>query len=224
MAKISKNNGSSGGNGDGGGAQPPAKRNDWGFTEITEPRCSICKSDVRREVDRALAIGMSSAKVAEFFERAGFSFTRKAVWNHGKRHMTLHTTAIRNIIERRAKDRMADIEEVEGFLLSREALIEIATNQGYLAMMAEEMEWTPRDLLAWTEKLEAMEREDYDASLAQLQGQFDALIMAIKSVVPLEQWELIYERWEAFLDQQKPRMPELVVGEITVEPNDITEE
>ena len=218
MAKFSDNSKDGGKN---GGGKPPAKREE--FLEVTEPRCSVCQSAYRRDIDRLLALGFSGGRIAEFFERMGENFTRKAIWNHGRKHMTLHTSAVRGIIEDKARKQFEDIDEVKGFLLTKESLVEIATHQGFLAMMQEKMDWTPKDLLAWMEKMEAMEREQYDESLHALQMQFDALVQAVKSMVPTDLWPKIYERWDVLLEVQTPRMPQLTEGEIIVFPDEIEE-
>lgn len=206
-----------------GSSKPPATKQEG--LEIIEPRCSICQSEHRRDVDRFLALGFSSGRIAEFMERLGGNFTRKAIWNHGRKHMTLHTSAVRGIIEDKARKQFEDIDDVKGFLLTRESLVEIATHQGFLAMMQEKMDWTPKDLLSWMEKLEAMERETHDESLHALQMQFDALVQAVKATVPTELWPKVYERWNVLLEDQTPRMPQLPAGdEIVVFPDEIEED
>lgn len=165
-----------------GGAPPSrAPAAPRGRLQINEPRCSICKSEHRNDVDRYLALGLSQAEVCRFFEAYdGTVFTRKAISVHTRKHLALHTHAVRSILEDEAREIVGNIDDVKGFLITKKATLKIGLQKAFESMMSGETLVEPDVMLKIIDKLESWERDDLATTTDEMKREFNAFAAAVR--------------------------------------------
>ncbi len=165
-----------------GGARPPTPTRSSRL-QIVEPRCSVCKSEHRNDVDRYLAMGMTQAEVRRFFESYdGTTWTVKAMGVHCRKHLALHTHAIRSILEDEAKEIVGNIDDVKGFLITKKAILKIGLQKAFESMMAGETMVEPDIMLKIVDKLEQWERDDLATTTDEMKREFNAFVNAVKMI------------------------------------------
>lgn len=210
---------------DEGGSRPSRRYTQRGVPFIHEPRCSICKSQYRKAIDQMLVAGFSLANVAEYFERIGDTFTRQALGRHKNKHLTLHSAAIRRIVEKRAEDIVDSVEEHSEFLASKRAILEVALQKGFENIMSGSAHITPESLLAIMEKLERMEAEEHSHAIDEMMRDFKAFADAVKALVAEEVWPEIAALYKLNLEATKmPVLEDLVMIEAPIEDAQIIED
>jgi hypothetical protein len=152
-----------------------------GRLQITEPRCGICKSTHRNDVDRYLSLGLSQAEVCRFFDAYdGTKFSQKAMSIHTRKHLALHAHAVRSILEDEAKEIVGNIDDVKGFLLTKKATLKIGLQKAFESMMSGETLVEPDVMLKIIDKLESWERDDLSTTTDEMKREFNAFVNAVK--------------------------------------------
>lgn len=218
MANFPKNN-----DGGGGGENLPTLPN-GGAKEISEPRCKVCTSVHRRDIDRYLVMGMSCAEIARYYEAIGEMFTRKSVWTHSKKHLTLHNKAIRNIIEKKAEEALMDVEDTTDLLLTKRAILDIMLQKGYESVLSGISVVEPKDLISVIDKIDKMETEEQSIAVDEMVRDFKAFADAVKTFVSEDSWIQIYERYEQNLKMDKLQPKALRAGSDLPEDVEIIDE
>ena len=189
--------------------------------EIHEPRCKICKSPHRREIDAALVSGMAQRTVKEYFNAAYGSdyFTDSNVSIHARKHMTLRDAAVRRIYEEAARREGIDLALAEGYLRTKRAFYENVVNEVSTLMQAGAINPEVRDGLAAAQLLEKIDAESVEGQLAELERQFRAFMTSVKEVVPEDLFGKIYETFAAKvgIDNQPAAIEPAVDGEVAEE-------
>lgn len=175
-----------------------------GVPEIVEPRCSVCKNEYRREIDKMLVMGHSQADILRHFDALGMKFTQKAMSVHKTKHLTLKHHAVRQALERRMAGLVDDVDEVEGYILSRNAIFEVMRTKMYERLMDGSMEFSPTDMFNLLDRIEAVEKDEQQVNLDSMVFQINALIAAIKAVVPKSLWQKVIEQWEINKSKTNP--------------------
>lgn len=183
-----------------GGAQV-APRQDF---QIMEPKCKVCTHPQRREIDMMLALGWSQADVIRHWngimELQGLPkeecFTRSGMSSHVTRHLSLNDKANTRIIEARARAEGIDIDTVEGFILTKQSAAEILVAKGLDSLHRGHTTVEPKDILTAIQTLDKLEKDRASMLEETMLRELRAFTEAVKSVVPEEDWELIYQRFE----------------------------
>lgn len=196
---------------DEGGSRPSRRHTSRGIPFIHEPRCSICKSQYRRAIDQMLVSGFSLANIAEHFERLGDTFTRQALGRHKNKHLTLHSAAIRRIVEKRAEDIVDSVDEHTEFLASKRAILEVGLQKGFENIMSGSAHIAPQDLLNIMEKLERMEAEEHSHAIDEMMRDFKAFADAVKMLVDEDVWPEIAAQYRLNLEATKVPVLEALV-------------
>lgn len=195
--------------------------------EIVEPKCKVCMSPHRREIDMLLATGgWSDTAIANHFNNFlgdGF-FSKHSIGRHKKRHLSVRDAAVRNIIEARARQFGVDVEEVEGSILTKAAVLDTIIATGIDSLHRGDTVVEARDVLAAVATLDKFESEWKETAIDELLAEFKLFMEAVKSHVPEELYAAIYETFEAKLDARSgptlkplPPAPTEEIGEVTEE-------
>lgn len=158
---------------------------------VTEPRCNICKSSARAKVDRLLAAQFSYVDIAnelieshDDFKGKNLDTVRKNVERHSKSHVDIHSKAVREIVERRAREQGILVETATGKITSGRALLDLlvdrATNQ--ISDPAAKVKYA--DAIEAVKMLEDVQKQEYLAELERMQRQVYAISQAVKELVP----------------------------------------
>lgn len=175
---------------------------------ITESRCSVCTSEYRNEIERLIVLGMAQAEVIRMMEDRGTKFSTRAMSNHKTKHMTLEDDVARRAIERRARSLSGDIEDLADSLLGTGAVLEVMRMQAYKKVVDDEMVYTPADMLAVLDRIDAIEGKNAEVQIQHMLRDFNALMAAIKDVVDAKDWDRIVARWEVHQERMSAGIEE----------------
>ena len=145
---------------------------------VTEGRCNICKSGSRKKVDRLLAAQFTYKSIAEElimndedFKTKELDTVRKNVERHAKRHVDIRSRAVRQIVERRAREQGVLIDEVEGTIANSRALLELIVSKGTEQLTSPETKVRFADVIEAARMLEDQAKTEYQARLEILERQ-----------------------------------------------------
>lgn len=194
MARF--NNSKDGSGGDGGKATLPVPK-----LEISEPRCSICKSKFRRTIDQLLVMGVAFAEVSRQFEDEGI--TRRALSNHKRKHLSVEQAAIRQVIEEKARQIGEDVDNTKRLLLTRRGYMEVAMMRSYQAILDGTLVPEPRDIAHFISIMEKMDKDSAATQVDEMMRDFNAFTQAVKEVVGPDQYDKILYNFKRILEQEK---------------------
>ena len=174
-----------------------AKRNQLttGVTEASivrsELRCLVCNSPARVKVDKLLVAGFSNTSVAqelmesdENFAEKELDTVRKNIERHSKSHLDIRNRAVREIVDRRAREQGILVDSAIGQITSGRALLDL------LIAKATEQAGNPaskvhyRDAIEAVKMLEDVQKQEYMYQLEELQKQVWAISQAVLEKVP----------------------------------------
>src|SRR3982751_6791474 len=72
--------------------------------EVVEPRCKVCKSEHRHQMENLMMAGRSLSSIAKFFEQLGDDVNRKNLATHRDNHMALEKAGIATAIAQRWRE------------------------------------------------------------------------------------------------------------------------
>lgn len=193
-----------------------------GQFEIVNARCKVCQSPHRREIDNALAMGVSQVSVMNHFNVAyGHDFfTSMNISTHTRKHMTLRDTANAAIYEENARRAGMDTDRVAGYIRTHRANLERIINETMDAMGAGLTSPEIKDALAAIQIVEKMNEANHDLQVAEIEKQFRTFLDAVKEICPEDMWGVIYETYERNMGIHKaidPAVIDAVVEEIKEE-------
>jgi hypothetical protein len=153
----------------------------------TEARCHICQSSARTTVDKLLAAQLSYKSIAEElvlhedFRDKNLDSVRKNVERHSKAHVDIRSKAVREVVERRAKEQGILLDSAEGQITSSRALLDLIVSRG-----TEQLALDPDSRVRFADAIEAAkmiedaQRTEYQARLEVLERQVWAISEAVK--------------------------------------------
>lgn len=190
--------------------------------EITNGKCKVCQSPHRREIDNALAMGMSQTAVRNHFNIAyGHEFfTGMNISTHARKHMTLRDRANTAIYEENARKAGMDVDRVAGYIRTHRANLERIINETMDSMAAGATQPEIKDALAAIQIVEKMNEANHDLQVAEIEKQFRFFLDSVKEICPEEMWGTIYERYEQKMGTTKAIDPAAIEGDAV----EITEE
>ena len=154
---------------------------------ISEPRCNICQSPNRKQVDKLLAAGYSGHSIAEElialdpnFKDKRIETVRKNVFRHSKAHVNVKERSIRATIEKRALEAGVLIDEVEGQLGTSRSLLDLVIAKGHEQLVDPDYRVRMADVIEATKMLEDTQRQEYLAKVEVMQRQVWAISEALK--------------------------------------------
>lgn len=213
MAQFNQNNKNGRGHG------PPA-RVQAPVPTVIEKRCHVCTSQYRKDMEELIVKGLSYSEIARYFEAMGESVTRKNLSNHHERHMWVEKAAYRKIIEQRAREAMIDVDEAQGFIMTKRALLEMMVHKGWERFLTGEAEIGAKELIAIIDKMERMEAEEKSVAVDEMMSEFQAFADAVKLSVPEAMWKEIHAQFDLNMDARKHKTIEQLV---TLEPPQLEE-
>lgn len=167
------------------------------IVEIVEPRCKVCKSEYRHQMEEMLLRGMSYTSIGRFFEKLGVDVNRKNLASHKENHMNLASAALRNVMEKRAREALINVEETEGFIMTKLGMLESMLHKVWEQIANDNVEWKPADVIQIMQYIERLEAQQRNVALDEIMLEARAFSDAVKSVVPQGQWQEIVDRFDA---------------------------
>ena len=171
---------------------------------VFEPRCKVCPSELRTEIDAMLRRGDSQTNVRRHFNRAlGHDFfTPNNLSVHARKHVYGPDPAdwIRKSV--RAKRMLGDPNAIPSRPSPEDALravMEVGLSLVDAAVTVPE----PMDVIRAAKELKRIEREGMQATEGQSLREIKAFSAAVKKYVPEELWATIYDEFEDILARER---------------------
>lgn len=172
--------------------------------EINEPRCKVCQSPHRREIDMMLATGWSQTSVMNHWNQIlgeGF-FKPNNISVHNRKHLTTKDAAIRRIVESRARQIGVDIDTVEGFISTKAAVLDTLIHTGMQSLHLGHTVVEAREVLQAVQLLDKMEAEWKETAIDELMNEFRLFMESVKEAVGEDLYANIYDIFESKLDRR----------------------
>jgi hypothetical protein len=191
-------------------------------------QCKVCNTsdDLKNIIDSLLLFPKSYKEVLlaiqplqdklgiEGSERINYENIR----NHQKRHLPFEKQVVRDIVERRAKEKNLSILDTSDRLLTAEAFYEVIVAKGWEDLASGYNRPTLTQTMAAMEMLQKLEQqgqEDYRPE--ELINQLDMILMAIREVLPVDMKEKLFQRIEEYQNAEaknkKPSAKALQAGD-----------
>lgn len=182
-----------------GSAPTPAQEPDL---MIVEPRCKICRSDHRAEIDRMLRRGDSQAAVRQQINaRLGDRvFTANNLSVHARKHLYGPDPAEWIRKSARAQRLLGDPAGIPAQTSPEDALRRVL-DVGLQLIDAGVTVPEAGDVVRAAKELDRVESEAHRASEAEMLREFNAFMKAVKAVVPQEMWDAVYFEFERLIAQ-----------------------
>lgn len=179
--------------GEGNGASAPP-------LVVSEPRCKVCQSEHRAEIDAMLRRGDSQASVRRNVNSAlGHEvFTPNNLSAHARKHLYGPDPADWILKSVRAQRMLGDPNAIPSRPSPEDALravMEVGLRLVDAAVTVPE----PMDVIRAAKELERIEREGTQVTEGQLMREVKAFSAAVKKHVPEELWATIYDEYEESL-------------------------
>ena len=192
-------------------------------------QCKICTTsdDLKNIIDSLLLFPKTYKEVLQAIEpiqdKLGIDgkdrINYENIRNHQKRHLPFEKALVRDIVEKRARQKNRSILDTGERLLTAEAFYEVIVAKGWegIAMGYEKPTLTQTmqamDMLT---KLEKEGNDDYRPE--ELVNQLDMILTAIREVLPSDMKEALFLKIEEYqLGQTVKRPKKVKVAEIEVE-------
>lgn len=167
-----------------------------------EWRCMVCSADedIRKLIDTLLVYPKGYQEVLEIItpilESRDIPVPRrptyKSIRNHQKRHLPFDKLAVREIVERRAKDRGISILEGKENILTAEAVLELIVQRGFESLVRRTQVPKVNEVIAAVTKLREFDDATSGSTTAEeALTQLHIVIEAVRRHADPEQWELI---------------------------------
>jgi hypothetical protein len=174
---------------EGSGDNLPEKRGESPNLKIPmiyEPRCKVCTSSMRNEIELMVVRGYNLSEIARQVQAAGEDISSKSVERHRRNHMDMQRSAFRTIMEKQAKE-LGELEAQGAVrIVSGKAWLDIFVQQATDRLIAGEMEIEARDVVKAIELREALEEKGINIFQEQIMVELRAIIQAMKEVIGQE--------------------------------------
>jgi hypothetical protein len=172
-----------------------------------EWRCKVCRADpdVAKMIDTLLLYPKTYRETLELvvplMDAKGIPTEQRpsymSIRTHQKRHLPFDKLAIREVVERRARERGRDVLDGKQRILTAEAFYEVVAQKGWERLVSGDLQPGLFETMMAVGKLDSLERDSEGSlSLQSLLSQLNAVLAAVREVVPPEMWAQIVTRIE----------------------------
>lgn len=200
--------------------------------EIVNSRCKICQSTHRREIDMQLATGWSQADVLRFWNNAVRENEGDKDWlnhvnmsTHKKNHLSTRDAAVRRIIEERARQEAIDIENVQGYIVTRMGVLDYMVMAGLENIHHGTTVIEGKDMIAAMQMADKLESEFKEVAIEKLLSDFKTFADAVKELVPEDLFQEIYDLFELRSGVvENSALKKMPMADLVLPAGDVTEE
>jgi len=177
-------------------------------------QCKICNTsdDLRSIIDSLLLFPKSYKEVLRAIQPIqeklgipeGERITYENIRNHQKKHLPFEKALVRDVVERRAREKNISILNAGERLLTAEAFYEIIVAKGWEEIAMGYSKPTLTQTMHAMEMLRAIEKEDdQDYRPEELIQQLDLILQAIREVMPTAMQEQLFLKLEELQNANK---------------------
>jgi DNA-binding MarR family transcriptional regulator len=156
---------------------------------IVEPRCKVCRSPQRTEIDRSIAAGETQANVRRSFNALLGSdyFTANNISNHVRKHLSESDPLLRSLLTDR-------LDREHQRKLQLHAHLNAIIQTGLRAFHAGMAPVKTSDILRALELREKLEAGR--SQVAEELAEYEAFIESVQAVVTPEKWQQVLDEFE----------------------------
>ena len=173
------------------------------------PQCKICNTsdDLRSIVDSLLLFPKSYKEVLRAIEplqeKLGMPKEERInyenIRNHQKNHLPFEKRMVREVVERRAREKNISILDASQRMLTAEAFYEVILAKGWEEIAHGYEKPTLTQTMHAMEMLRAIEKEDSgDYRPEDLIQQLDMILLAIRDVLPADMKHALFKKIEEY--------------------------
>jgi hypothetical protein len=116
---------------------------------------------------------------------------------HKTNHMTMQDAVIRKVLDDQAAKHVADIDEVAGRIITRDAIFDTVRTKAFERLLNDEMEISVKDTLDVLDRIDAAQKNEHQVRLDGMISDLNVLTRIIQQEVPQDKWAIIATRWHA---------------------------
>jgi hypothetical protein len=172
-------------------------------------QCKICTTsdELKNIIDTLLLFPKSYKEVLNAIQplqdRLGIDgkdrINYENIRNHQKNHLPFEKRAVRDVVERRAREKNISILDANERLLTAEALYEVIVAKGFQELVSGDSVPTINQTIHAMEILRSIEKDDdKDYRPEELIRQLDVILTAIRDVLPNDMKEALFRRIEEY--------------------------
>jgi len=172
-------------------------------------QCKICTTsdDLKNIIDTLLLFPKSYKEVLNAIQplqdKLGIEgkdrINYENIRNHQKNHLPFEKRAVRDVVERRAREKNISILDANERLLTAEALYEVIVAKGFQELVSGDSVPTINQTIHAMEILRSIEKDDdKDYRPEELIRQLDVILTAIRDVLPNDMKEALFRRIEEY--------------------------
>lgn len=153
---------------------------------VNNPRCKCCNSIYRNEIDLMLARGFSYRAIEGYLKEIGEELSYKSVERHANSHLNIEYGHYRKLAEIHSKEIQEEIAKGSFKIVSGKAFLDLFIQKGWDALIGGSLEVEARDLIGAIKLREDIVKDGVDQLKEEMAKQLQAIIVAIKEIVPEE--------------------------------------
>jgi hypothetical protein len=167
------------------------------FPYRTEPRCHVCSSPRRLEIERALVKGLTYEKIAETFAQQD-GINARGVLAHVKRgHVPINAPAVRAVARARSEEVTEAIAPMIRGAAANLGFAHAVVDRVRIRLASGEIEPSIRDGLAAARLIVECEAGSGPVDTAEWQSEFMAVFETVKAIMTPEQFVEMGDRLNA---------------------------
>lgn len=181
------------------------------FLYKSSPLCKVCNTsdDLKNIIDSLLLFPKTYREVLQAIQplqdKLGLEehdrINYENIRNHQKNHLPFEKRLVREIVERRARDKNRSILEAGERLLTAEAFYEVIVAKGWEDIAQGYEKPTLTQTMHAMEMLQKLEKEGKDDYRPEdLLNQLDIILLAIRDVIPAALKEELFKKIEEYQD------------------------
>jgi len=187
------------------------------------PQCRVCKApdSIRNMIDSLLLFPKSYKEVLRHIrpleEQLGVEeahlISYDSIRNHQRSHLPMDKIAVREIVERRAREKGKSVLESDERILTAEAIYELVAQRGWEDIVAGRVRPTLNQTMFAVKQLSDLDDKTGDSFKPEaLLGQLNAIVSAMKEVLPQEWLDKVLARINQieleYVEEEQPALEE----------------
>ena len=150
------------------------------------PQCHVCTSDYRGLVEKMAATGETFANIARHVQERDASLSRKSIERHIHNHASFKDKANRALLEKRAAEIGVAEDSAAISLVTAQAVLDKIIQKGWAQLSENEQRVRMEDVLRAVEMSEKLESDISATLIEDTTKKLDAIITAVREIVPQE--------------------------------------
>jgi len=155
----------------------------------SEARCHTCQHPNRRRIDQLLSVNTPFAEIERIF-----GIPARGLSRHKRLHLNYEDAAVAQLVNREIEIAKEDSEVAIAGALQGRVYLQVAVRKALDALTSDRVTVEPKDAVKIIELLERLNSDTSETTAQIYEKQFNALVSAVRELVPPDLWEQIKVR------------------------------